>query len=460
MRYFTNGLLFALLFACFIQVENAEAQPKLIDKIAGIVGDNIILLSDVEIQYQQMLAQDPTLSADVKCQLLDQLMAQKMYLTQAMVDSIEITEEEVETELDRRLRYFMQLIGSKEKLEEYYGKSILEIKDEFREEIREQLLSQSMESRVFKDLKVTPAEVRTFFNEIPEDSLPYFNAEVEVGQIVVFPEVAREQRKLALEKIEDLRKRVIEGEDFETLALIYSEDPGSAAEGGDVGFIERGETAAEFEAAAFNLEKDEVSEVVETIFGFHVLQLIERKGERAHIRHILVKPQITSYDLEFSADLLDSVRALIIAKTTTFGQAAEKFSEDESSKNNGGILTNPETGGGSFELDQLERSLFLTVEKMDVGEVSQPMLFKTPTEENAYRIVYLQSRTEPHKASLEEDYNKIQAAALASKQAKALKVWFSKKSQNTYIFVDDEHSDCPELNKWKKHDESARNSSY
>lgn len=451
------------LFSFFILLTcsgSILAQPKLIEKIAGIVGDNIILRSDIEIQYQQLASQDPSVTEDAKCVLLDQMMAQKMYLTQAMVDSIEISEDEVEGELDRRLRYFMQLIGSKEKLEEYYGKSILEIKDEFREEIREQLLSQRMEGKVFADLKVTPAEVRTFFNAIPEDSLPYFNAEVEVGQIVIFPKVAKEQRKLALDKIGDLRKRILDGEDFETLALIYSEDPGSAAEGGDVGFIERGETAAEFEAAAFNLEKDEVSEVVETIFGFHVLQLIERKGERTRIRHILVKPQITSYDLEFSANKLDSVRALIIAKTMTFGVAAEKFSEDEQSKNNGGMLTNPETGNNAFELDQLERSLFLAVEQMKVGETSKPMLFKTPTDESAYRIVFLQSQTEPHKASLKNDYNKIQAAALAEKQAKALTVWFAKKSQNTYIFVDEDYRDCTELTKWKKQDESARSSSY
>ncbi len=431
----------------------AQEQRILVDGVAGIVGDNVILHSDVELQYQQALLERAELPEEFKCALFDQMLSQKLLIVQAAIDSIVVSEEEIEDELNKRVRYFVSMIGSEERLEDYYGKSIIQIKDEFKRDIEEQLLANRMRQEVLSNVKVTPSEVREFFNSIPEDSLPYFNAEVEVGQIVINPSVSPELKEYARQTLEGIRKRVEDGEDFCLMVQLYSEDPGSANDCGNLGFIRRGEMVPEFEGAAFRLEVNEVSDIVETQFGFHIIQCLEKKGDRVKARHILVRPKTTSADLANAKTRLDSIRALIITGQMTFGEAAGKFSEDEGSKNQGGMLVNPATGNTYFEIDQLEKEDYFAIEKLSPGEVSEPQLFQTPQGLQSYRIMFLKSETAAHKASLKEDYSRIKAAATQQKEEEMLNKWMEDKAGEAYVFISDDYNGCSLIKKWTGKDD-------
>lgn len=436
-----------LLFSVFVFAQNDK---KLVDKILSIVGDEIILLSDVELQYEQIKMENENVSEGMKCNLLEELMTQKMFLEQANIDSLVVSEDEVEGELNRRIQYFISMIGSQERLEEYYGKSITAIKDEFRKDIRDQLLSRQMRSKIFEDVKITPSEVKAFFNKIHKDSLPYFNAEVEIGQIVFEPEISPTQRQLAIEKIEGLQERIEKGEDFGLLALIYSEDPGSTQNNGELGFVSRGEMVKEFEAAAFKLEPGEVSEIVESQYGYHLIKMTDMKGQRARLSHILVKPKITSFDLKETRQRADSVKLLLDQEKIGFQEAVRLYSEDESTKHSGGMLVNPNNGTNSFEISQLDKSVYFGIDKLKPGEFSNPVLFQDErSQEQAYRILYLKSQSEPHEANLNDDYDRIKKAALQQKEDKVLQDWLNKKIRETYVKVDNFY-DCENIKKWQK----------
>jgi peptidyl-prolyl cis-trans isomerase SurA len=447
------------IFLIFLIIYNTPSQASdtlLVDKVLAIVGDNIVLLSDIELQYAQLSAERLDMPVEFKCEILEQMLTQKLFLQQAKVDSVVVSDDEINNELDRRIRYFIGMIGSVEKLEAYYEKSIVEIKDEFRKDIAEQMLAQKMQTQIFGTIKVTPSEVKSFFNDIPEDSLPYYNAEVEVMQIVKIPEVSPEQKQLAIEKIEGIFERAMKGEDFAKLAIIYSEDPGSAAKGGDLGFVGRGELVTEFEGAAFRLQPGEISPVVKTKYGYHIIKMIEQKAERIRISHILIKPKITSFDLQNSLTLLDSVRTLIIENKMTFEKAVDKFSDDEDSKNQGGLVMNPQTGSSAFETAQLDKSIYFAIEKMKPGEISLPSLYTAPDGEQATRIIMLRSETKPHVANLKDDYSKIKAAALQKKQQKEMVKWTTLKIQHTYVKLSDDYRDCPNLKHWYQKNDSTQ----
>lgn len=427
---------------------HSEAQPLLADKIVAIVADKIIMKSEVESQYYQLAAQGET-PPDLKCQILYEGMVQKLLLNQAILDSVEITDDEVENELDRKIRYFSQMLGSKEALEDYYKKSILEIKEEFRDDIRNNILAQRLQGKITKDVKVTPSEVKDFFKSIPEDSLPFLNAEAEIGHIVILPKVAHEQKELAKEKINEIRKKIAEeGQDFSTQAIIYSEDPGSASKGGELGFLNRGELVPEFEAVAFKLKDGEISKVVETKFGYHIIQMIERRGEKINVRHILVKPKTTSFDLAEPKKILDSVRNLIVENKISFSEAVGKFSEDDDSKNNGGTMINPQSGTSYFEIAQLDKATYFVIDTMKIGQISQPALFQTKDGQQAYHILWLKSESQPHKANLRDDYNRIQSVALAQKEKTAMDKWLKDKISKTYIMVTPQFQSCEVMKIW------------
>jgi peptidyl-prolyl cis-trans isomerase SurA len=321
------------------------AQPILVDKVVGIVDDRMILLSEIEAQYiQQKYQTTSTLPPDFKCIILNESLTEKLMVAQAEIDSVEVTDDEVESTLDRRIRAFAGMAGSIEKLEEYYGKSVIELKEEFRVQVREQLMADQERYKIVGEVKVTPSEVNSFFNKLPQDSLPYYNAEVQLGELIIFPKVSTAVREYSKQKITDLLNRVKNGEDFATLASAYSEDPGSAEKGGELGFVNRGELDPAFEAAAFSLKKpNDVSDVVESAFGFHIIQLIERRGDRINVRHLLIRPKTTTYDVQGSAKLMDSVYYLIQSGKYSFPEAVNKFSEDEATKTNGGMIVNPST---------------------------------------------------------------------------------------------------------------------
>lgn len=443
-------ILIAVLFiANGLYAQNTQG-PKLVDKVEGIVGDKIILLSDIQTQYQQIYQQNKGVVPDqLPCSILNDIMTQKLLIIQAGIDSIVIGEDDVNTELDKRIRYFTNLIGSVEKLEAYYGKSILQIKDEFRDEIRSQLLAQKEQSSLIKEAKVTPAEVQQFFNKIPADSLPFFNAQVEVGQIVIYPKVGKELKELAYQTIADLRERVIKGESFSKLASVYSEDPGSRDNGGELGFVSRTDLDPAFAAAAFALKSaGDMSEVIESKFGYHIIQLIERRGERINVRHILIKPKTSSKDLERAKAICDSVRQLVVKDSITFGQAAAKFSEDENTKNNSGMIISTQSGTTMFEMGDLDKNIYLVIDSMKVGEVSPPELYTDPEGRQGYRLFYLKTQTKPHRANLTDDYDRIQQMTLVRKQGRILDEWIKSKVLGTYIYIDPDYKACSIMSHW------------
>jgi len=450
-----NNVKTVLLFALIMVLSVAtRAQSTLLDKVIAVVGDNIILESDIEAQYQQLAsqAQGNPLPADEKCILFDNLLLDKLFLSQAQIDSVTASQEEVEAELDRRIKYFISVFGSKEKLEEYYGKSIIELKDDFKDDIEKQLVSDKMKSKAFSGLKVSPAEVKAFFDKIPPDSVPFFNSELELGEIVMFPKVSAEEKEFARKKIESIRKEIVDGADFSVKAIQYSEDPGSYLEGGSLGVIDRGELVPEFEAVAYKLKEGVLSDVVETPFGYHLIMVDEKRGDKLKVRHILIKPKITRTDLNVVSQRMDSIAHQLKVDSMKWKDAVNRFSDDEQSKNIGGLMTNQKTGNTFFEKADIDGTLIFTIDRMKVGDYSDVLSFssvdKTGETKQGYRIIWLKSESKPHKASLETDYSKIQSAAKAEKQQKALENWVKLHRSKNYVRIDDSMKGCPQIAKW------------
>lgn len=438
-----------VLLLCVFGCSSLFAQNQVVDEIVAVVGSKIIMKSDVENQYGQYLAMGNPANEDLKCKIVEQLMVAKLLLNQALLDSLEVSDEQVESELDRKINYFISQIGSQQKLEEYFKKSIIEIKSEYRDLLREQLLTQQMQQKVTKEIAVTPSEVRSYYERIPSDSLPTLNAEIQVAQITRKAPENKEEVKNVKKKLEDIRQRILKGEDFATLAVLYSVDP-SSKKGGDLGFVNRGELVPEFESVAFALKPNEISNIVQTQFGFHIIQLIERRGNQINVRHILLKPKVSEEDLVKVKKTMDSVYTEISGAKITFAEATQKYSDDPETRNNGGLMVNPQTGSSRFEADQMDPTLAFLVGKMKAGDVSEPQSFTTPDGKQGYRIIQLKSRTEAHKANLKDDYQKIQNVALQEKQGNTLKDWVSKKRNVTFVQINDQYKNCAELKDWMK----------
>lgn len=426
----------------------AQSSEETLDKVVAVVGNGVVLYSDVMSQYAQFLNQGNSPNNSMKCTILDQLLTRKLLYNQAMLDSLTIEESQVDDELNRRVRYFTAQFGSQEKMEEFLGKSLVEFKEDSRADIRELLLAQQMQGSITRNTSITPIEVRRYFNSLPKDSLPYYSKEVEVGQIVLFPKYNKQEKQIAKEKLQAIKERVIKGEDFATLAILYSQDPGSARAGGELGFIGRGDLVKDFEAASFKLKPGELSDIIETEYGYHLIKLIQRRGEQINVRHILIKPEYGNDDFAAIKHQLDSVYELLTTNKVQFGDAAAKFSEDKQTLGNGGMLMSPTDGGSRIAYDQLEASVFLSIDTLKPGSYSKPVMYQTTDGKLAYRILYYKSKTEPHQANLEDDYQRIQAQALADKEAKAVSEWFQKKRSVTYVRIDPEFGDCSELKSW------------
>jgi peptidyl-prolyl cis-trans isomerase SurA len=429
----------------------AQHEGKVIDGVVAVVGSKMVTVSDIENQYLQYRAQGNIRGGETetKCAILESLMYNKLLLNQADIDSVEVTDKQVESELDRRIRYFIQQIGSKEKLEEYFKKSLAQIKEEFRDIIRDQIRVEQVQSNLTKNIKVTPSEVRSFFKNMPEDSIPMVNAEFVIGQIVKKPKTSLADEIEVKEKLRALRKRILDGESFATLAILYSEDPGSAARGGEVGLFGRGELYPEYEAVAFKLKEGEISDIVQTKAGYHIIQLIERRGDYINTRHILMSPKISPVELQKAAQFLDSVAGLVRSGKMSFEDAVAKFSDDPN-KMNGGLMINPYTGTTRFEPDQLDAKVYYVVDKLEVGQISGPVPFKTDEGKDAYRLLYLKERTRPHKANLKDDYDKIQNWALEEKKEKTLQKWVSERISKTYIRISPRYQTCRFRNNWNE----------
>ncbi len=427
-------------------------EKKLIDKVIAQVGSEIILLSDVETEYNYLKSMNQASGDETKCMILEQIMAQKLLLDQAKLDSIEVSDDQVDGQLSLRMDAILRQMGGDEELfKQYYGKSVAEMKEIYREDIKNKLLAENMQQVLLEKINITPSEVVEFFNSIPKDSLPYFNSEVELAQIIVAPEVNEKEKKRAYDLAQELKERIDKGEDFGALAKKYSEDPGSAANNGDLGWVKRGTFVPKFEAVAYGLKKNEVSDIVETEFGYHIIQLLERRGNSIHARHILVKPDITTDDLNKAKAKLDSIRNLILADSMTFEVAVKKYSDKKAmSYNNNGRMTNPATQTTFFETKDLPPDIYFAIEGLNPGDITDVMETTNETGETRFQLIKVLSKTEPHRANLKEDYSKIQNFAKASKKNEYINNWVMKKIKSTYIKINKEYQKCPNLKAWVK----------
>lgn len=443
-----KNILTLLLLAALVQPISAQnGDKKMIDKVVATVGGEIILLSEVQEQYTFAKQQQPELPPEYQCMALQNLIVQKLLVNQAKLDSVEVKDDEVENQLGARIDRLMLYFNQDQKaLEDYYGLTIDQIKDQTRTEMRNQILAERMQSQITENASVTPAEVQAFFNNIPKDSLPYFNSEVEIRELVYKPKVNDEQKGIARQRITELRQRLSDGEDFATLAKKYSDDPGSGSNGGDLGWQKRGTFVPEFEAVVYNLENGQISPIVETEFGFHVIQLIERRGNLVHARHILIKPEITSDDLKAAEEKLDTIRTQLKMNNISFSDAVKKYGDkNTASYNNDGRVANPRSGNTFFEVQDLDTDIYFAIEDLQPGDISEPIPFRAADGSRMFRLVLLQSRSKPHRADLKLDYNKIQTAALEQKKAEFTERWVLEKLQTTYLSVDKIYRECPNI---------------
>ncbi|HNE46074.1 MAG TPA: peptidylprolyl isomerase [Chitinophagales bacterium] len=421
----------------------AFAQP-VVDKIVAQVGDKIVLMSEVESYYYDALQQGEV-PDDYRCAILQELITQKLMLIQAEKDSIVVTDDEVSSNIDNRIRYFIQMFGSEEKMEEFYGKSVQEIKEEFREDVKNMLLIDRMRESIVGGMSVSPTEVKEFYNSIPKDSLPFVNAQIEYSHIVMVPKANAEQKQIAKEKADGILKRIKNGEDFCKLASLYSGD-GSKDNCGNLGCATRDTYVTEFSAAAFRLQPGEISDVVETQFGYHIIRMDSRQGDKACLSHILIMPPVTNLNFVAANKKLDSLRAQIMAKNITFCDAAKKYSDDEQSSKSCGVVINPQTGSGTFEISELSPDDYYSIENLKPGEVSQVLPYTTADGKKAVRIIMLNDQTEPHQLNLKDDYAKLQTFTLNIKQNKEMESWIRTKAEREYIRIDNIYSGCSSLN--------------
>ena len=431
----------------------AQDNGVIIDKVVAIIGRQIVMYSDIQNQKMQIKAQNYGVPEDIDCQILEQGMYQKLLVNQAIVDTVEVSEAQVNAETDRRINYYVSQIGGEEKLEEYYKKPMADIREDLLDIVKEQLTAQNMEDEITREVTVTPQEVRDCFKALPKDSLPMINTEFEIEQLSVYPKIEETEILRIKDRLREFKERVAKGESFATLAVLYSEDPGSAMKGGELVFMTRNELVPEFSAVAFNLVPNEVSKVVKTEYGYHIIQLIEKRGERMNCRHILLKPQISATEKKNAMMRLDTIRQKIVNKEITLNDAclALMITGDESALQNSGVMINPYTGTSLFEAEQLDPKVANAIRNLEVGDISKP--FETEDEQGrtVCKIVLLRSKTKPHKANLSQDYQRIQNLAIEKKKGDVLEEWLKNTIEATYIKIDDDFKKCKFHNKeWLK----------
>ncbi len=423
----------------------ALAQPvdraQIIDKIVAKVDNQIVLASEVETSFLQALETNRG-EMNLRCKVFEGLVINKLLLAKAELDSVKVDPKMVEEQLDRRMNIMVQSVGGREKVEELYNKTVDQLKSELRKSVRDMMVINKMRETISKGAKVTPGEVKAFFSAIPKDSLPFYSKEVEVAQIVRMPKAGKTRKTDAKARLEKLRERILKGENFETIAQVYSDDPGSAIKGGALGYVERGVMVPEFEATALRLKVNEISEVFESQFGYHIVQLLDRRGTEYNSRHILVKPEASEEDRKNSLIKLDSIRNAIYDDSISWESAARKYSEDAATKNNGGFFQDPVTSSIRVPIENLDPAVFFVIDSMENGEISAPHTFKTEDCKEGVRIIYYRSYIPPHVANLKDDYQKLQADALQEKQQGVIEEWFNKARKEVFISVAPEYVGC------------------
>ncbi len=451
--------LLALSAGALLLWQASSAQQKLIaDKIIGVVGDKIILKSDMDgaLSDQQHNSPDGNLMPDAACKTLEMLISQKVMVLQAERDSLPVSDGDVEAQMENRIRYFEQMYGSKEKMKEVTGYSIYQLRERFRQPIKEGLLAQAMRNKIIEPVKVTPSEVKRFFDAIPKDSLKFYESELEIGTLVLTPKATREMDQYAIDRLLDFKKRVLNKEsDFSSLAILYSEDP-SVKDNKGILSLNRNDKNSwdpDFVAAAFRLKEGEISSPVKSQFGYHIIQMLKRSGDNITVQHIILRAAVTKSDLASNIAKLDSIRTSILSGRINFAEAVAKYSDAPSAKFDGGMLQS-KTGDGStlITIDQLddpgEREIVMMLDTLKAGQISAPAQFTDESGRTSVRIVYLKTRSQPHRENLTDDYSRIQQRTLDIKRAEAINKWLIEKIPTFYVHVDDEYKNCNRISQW------------
>ena len=448
-----NVIKGVLVLATIISGEEiSNAQDKVIDQIVAVVGSNPILKSDIETAAIEQQARGVTSQGDAKCEILEQLLEQKLLLAEAELDTlIVVTDNQINQQMDRRLNYFIENIGSEKEVEKYFNKSIIQLKAEMSETIKETLKTEQMQTKIISKVTATPSEVRQYFRQLPSKEIPEIGSQMEYTQITMLPAITEKQDLEVKAKLRDFKKRVENGDNFATLAIMYSEDPGSARNGGEMDYVGRAMLDPAFATEAFNLKPNQISKVVKSEYGYHIIQMIDRKGEKIKCRHILLRPKIEPMELEKAKNRIDSLADFIRTGKMTWEQASYLYSADKNTRNNGGLVTSQKTGSSKFEVSELDPDVSKVITTMNIGETSRPFLTIDDKQREVYKIIKLANKTKAHKANLQEDYQKLSEMYLAKKKEDIYKKWIAKQQSKTYIHVDDSYANCNfKLKSWKK----------
>ncbi len=458
MKKYFLLLVTVIGFTLTLAAQNSQPKGIVADKILAVVGDKIVMKSDIDNSLIDMQRQGVEIPENARCQILDQAMGIKALVLQAEKDSLPVTDEEVETIIDNRIRSFIQQFNGKEELEKIAGKTIYQLKEDFKEPIRDQELAKAMRSKVVENVRITPNEVGAYFNKIPKDSLFFYESELEISQIVVYPKAHREAEEYCIKQLKEAKEQIESGKvNFQSVASNITEDPGSKETGG---YYEVNRYSKELDPVwlgkAFTLKEGQISNPFKTRFGYHIMQLVSRNGDDAAVRHILLVPQVTSIEVKTEIESLDSVRAKLITGAIDFGEAVSKYSNDEEHKFTAGRILGKD-GSGYLTIDQLDKDLVLMLKSLKTGQYSQPTEFRDERGRKGVRIVYLKAKSEPHRENLKDDYDRIAQRALEEKKNNVLEEWFKKKVVTYHLMIDEEFKSCPEMQKWLSGKEQAKN---
>ncbi len=419
---------------------------EIIDKVVAVVGERPILYSEIQGQKLQIAQQGNEIDENTDCLLIVEFMTQQLLIQQAEIDSLEVTEDMVKMELDQRIQYFSNQVGGTEALEDFYEKSIEEIKEEFFEQIEDKMKAQKMQQEITGNINASPKEVMTFFRNIPFDSIPYINSKVKISQLVLAPEITYEQKNYTKNKLRKIKNRIKSNEiSFSVAAEFYSNDPGSKANGGNFGWVDRGDFVPEFDAIAYNIPLNTISDVFESPFGFHILKVEKRRGEQYYGSHILIKNEISELELRVLKERCDSILSTVSQNKNSWEKAIVQNSTNSSPK---GIIFNQSSGGMYWDMQNIDKSLFIGINNLEIGEYSEPLYYEDEKGNMGFRILKLEDRTKPHKANLNDDYEFIKKYAVNEKQVKEMDKWVTKIAKNSYVKVDDLYKGCPKISKW------------
>ncbi len=433
--------IIALLLGVAVQ---ASAQNNIAEEVAWVVGDEPIYKSDIEEQYMQLQYERQPIDGNPYCVIPERMAIEKLFLHQAKIDTVKVQDAMVIQQAESRINYFIANLGSREKVEEYFRKPLPELKEQMIEVIRNQYTVQEVQRNLTKDVKATPSDVRKYYATLPPDSIPYIPQQVEVKLLSLNPVIPQQEIDDVKARLRDFTNKINSGEnEFSTLAILYSED-GSSMYGGEIGFKSRSELVPEFASVAFNLnDTKKVSKIVETEFGFHIIQLIEKRGDRINCRHILLKPKVAQKDLDEAKTRLDSIRKDMLDGKFTFEEATQWISQDKDTKNNKGIMVNRRTSSTKFEMADLPQEIAKVVDKMEVGDISEPfIMIDQSRNKEIVAIVKLSRRIEGHKANLSDDYQILKNMYENNRKAKIIDDWVVKKQKETYVRIDDDWRNC------------------